>query len=309
MAAPILKPKSLLQTAWSWVQSLAQQAHGRFILLGLTVGLVYLPVWLGYLAPRALQGKVGWFLILCMLGLAAAELWNRRSVLAQLSASEEDRLLGHLLIVGAAVLFPFCRFALWPQAFLWLVILVGIACSTWGASFFGRFIVPTFLIGLTAYPRIGFISRFLWDFFTPYQFLEIKMAQVSSAAMRLIGFPAVQEGIYITFPEGSVEVGWGCNGLDMALSIAATGFLMGILYKQKPRQMVILISIAMVVSLVFNIPRLMLVTIAHIYWGPWWFNFWHGFWGGQIFVGVLLTVYYYTMMAMIERSRTSQKSP
>lgn len=303
MANPPLKLKPHLHTAWFWVVSLAQSAHGRVVLLGLTVGLVYLPVWLGYLVPRALQGKVGWFLILCMLGLATTELWNRRSVLAQLSASEEDRLLGHLLIVGAAVLFPFCRFAIWPQAFLWLVVLAGIACSTWGASCFGRFIVPSCLIGLTTYPRVGYISRFLWDFFAPYQFLEIKMAEVSSMAMRAIGFPAVQEGIYITFPEGAVEVGWGCNGLDMALSIAVTGFLMGVLYQQKPRQMAILIVLAMLVSLLFNIPRLMLVTIAHVYWGPWWFDFWHGFWGGQIFVGLLLTVYYYVMMAMIDHSK------
>jgi exosortase/archaeosortase family protein len=168
--------------------------------------------------------------------------------------------------------------------------------------------LPSFFIGLTTYPRIGFISRFIWDFVAPYQFLEIKMAEVSSAAMRALGFPAVQEGVYITFPEGAVEVGWGCNGLDMALSVAATGLFMGILYKQKPVQMVMLIIIAAFISLLFNIPRLMLVTIAHVYWGPWWFNFWHGFWGGQIFVGILLTVYYYVMMAMIEQSKKKSKA-
>ena len=134
------------------------------------------------------------------------------------------------------------------------------------------------------------------------------MAQVSSAAMRTLGFPAVQEGVYITFPTGAVEVGWGCNGLDMALSVAATGFIMGVLYKQKPLQMVTLIIIAAFISLLFNIPRLILVTIAHVYWGPWWFEFWHGFWGGQIFVGVLLTVYYYVMMAMIEHQKKPAKS-
>ena len=296
-----------LQAYWhpilAWFTALAGDRHGRFVLLGLTVGLAYLPAWLGYLIPRILQGKVGWFLILSMLLLAGAELWNRRALLTQLEASEEDRLLGHLLIVSGAVLFPFCRFALWPQAFLWLVILGGIACSTWGASVFRQFLVPTGLIALTTYPRIGFISRFIWDFVTPYQYLEIKMAQVSAVAMRLIGFPAEQQGVYITFPEGAVEVGWGCNGLDMALSIAATGFIMGILYKQKPAQMGLLIAVAAVISLAFNIPRLMLVTIAHVYWGEWWFNFWHGFWGGQIFVGALLTIYYYAMMALIDRSK------
>ncbi|PSN19039.1 exosortase/archaeosortase family protein, partial [filamentous cyanobacterium CCP5] len=162
-----------------------------------------------------------------------------------------------------------------------------------------------FFIGLTTYPRVGLITRGLWDFFTPYQFLETNMAAVASFAMRIIGFPATQEGVYITFPEGAVEVGWGCNGLDMALSIAATGLFMGILYKQQRVQMVMLIAIAAFISLLFNIPRLMLVTIAHVYWGPWWFNFWHGFWGGQIFVGLLLTVYYYVMMALIDNTKRS----
>jgi exosortase len=308
MASPNVKQTTHLQTIWVWIVSMAKNVHGRVVLLGLTVGLVYLPAWLGYLAPRALQGKVGWFLILCMLGLAAAELWNRRSTLKELKASDEDRLLGHLLIIAGTVLFPFCRFALWPQAFLWMLILAGIACSTWGASFFRQFMMPSFFIGLTTYPRIGFISRFIWDFIAPYQFLEIKMAEVSSAAMRALGFPAMQEGVYITFPEGAVEVGWGCNGLDMALSVAATGLFMGILYKQKPGQMVLLIIIAAFISLLFNIPRLMLVTIAHVYWGEWWFKFWHGFWGGQIFVGILLTVYYYVMMAMIEQSKKRSKA-
>ena len=308
MSSSKVKRTSYLQAIGVWLASMAKNAHGRVILLGLTVGLVYLPAWLGYLIPRAFKGKVGWFLILCMLGLAGAELWSRRSVLKELKASDEDRLLGYLLIIAGAVLFPFCRFALWPQAFLWMLILAGIACSTWGASFFRQFMLPSFFIGLTTYPRIGFISRFIWDFIAPYQFLEIRMAEVSSAAMRALGFPATQDGVYITFPEGAVEVGWGCNGLDMALSVAATGLFMGILYKQKPVQMVVLIIIAAFISLLFNIPRLMLVTIAHVYWGEWWFNFWHGFWGGQIFVGILLTVYYYVMMAMIEHSKKKSKA-
>ncbi|MEA5448607.1 cyanoexosortase C [Leptolyngbya sp. CCNP1308] len=298
-----MKAQHYLKLAGLWIISLAKDYHGRFILLGLSIGLFYFPIWVGYLVPKALRGKVGWFLIACMLLLAGAELWSRRQVLQNLKASAEDQLLGHLMIVFGAVLFPFCRFDIWPQAFLWLIILAGMACSTWGASIFTKFVLPSIFIGITTYPRIGLISRFIWDFITPYQFLEIKMAQASSLAMQAIGFPATHQGVYITFPEGAVQVGWGCNGLDMALSIAATGLFMGILYKQNRVQMAILIVIAMVVSLAFNIPRLMLVTLAHVYWGPWWFDFWHGFWGGQIFVGLLLTLYYYVMMAMIERNK------
>ena len=282
------------------LQQALKTTHGRLILMGSVVGLVYLPVWLGYLIPRALRGKIGWFLVLSILFMAGLELWQRRHVFNTLEASEEDRALGYLLIVAGTVLFPFCRFAMWPQALLWLMIIVGMACSTWGLKVFTKFMLPTFFVGLTVYPRIGLISRGLWDFFFPNQGLERVMAWAGTWAMQTIGFPATQQGVFITFPEGAVEVGWGCNGLDMAITIAAAGLFMGLLYKQKRLQMICLISAAAIIAMIANVPRLMLVTIAHVYWGPWWFDFWHGFWGGQIFSGVLFTGYYYVVEALVQ---------
>ena len=283
------------------LQKTLKTNHGRFALMGLSIGLFYLPVWLGYLLPQALKGKIGWFLIVSMLSLAGWELWSKRTTLERLSPSEEDRLLGYFLIASGIILFPFCRFAIWPQSLLWLMILIGIVFSHWGIRFFRRFMLPTFFVGLTVYPRIGLISRSVWELFVPYQTLEKAMASVASVGMRAIGFPATQQGVFITFPEGAVEVGWGCNGLDMAITIAAAGLFMGLLYKQERSQMTWLIAIAVVITLIANIPRLMLVTIAHVYWGPWWFHFWHGFWGGQIFSGVLFTVYYYVAEALIKQ--------
>lgn len=292
--------------------SLLQQAiesnQGRFSLLGLSVGLLYLPAWLGYLVPQALKGKIGWFLIASMLFLAGLELWKKRNVLAQLESAEEDRMLGYLLISSSVILFPFCRFAVWPQALLWLLTLVGIVSSLWGISFFRLFIMPTFFISLTVYPRIGVISRFIWELFIPYEGLEKAMAWAATLAMQGIGFPAVNRGIFITFPEGAVEVGWGCNGLDMAITLAAAGLFMGILYKQPRNQMIALISIAVIIAFVANIPRLMLVTIASVYWGPEWFRFWHGFWGGQIFSGVLFTLYYYVVGGLSKREAAKVKN-
>jgi len=290
------------------LQEAVKTHHGRIVLLGLVAGLAYLPMWLGYLIPQALKGKIGWFLILSMLFLAGLEVWNKRKVLTALSASEEDRLIGHLLIFAGVGLFPFLRYALWPQALLWLLILVGIAMSTWGLSIFAKFLTPSFFIGLTVYPRIGLISRFMWELFTPPQFLEKVMAWAGTLAMKGIGFPATQQGVFITFPEGAVEVGWGCNGLDMAITIAAAGLFMGLLYRQPRRQMIWLIGAATIIALIANIPRLMLVTIAHVYWGPWWFHFWHGFWGGQIFSGILFTIYYYVVEALVKKQSKPSRS-
>lgn len=297
--------QSISRLMFEPIKKAMQTNHGRVVLLGLTAGLAYLPMWLGYLIPQALKGKIGWFLILSMLFLAALEAWSKRKLFKTFSALEEDRLIGHLLILSGVVLFPFCRFALWPQALLWLTILLGITISTWGLRVFSKFLIPTFFIGLTVYPRIGLISRFLWELFTPHQFLEKTMAWAGTLAMRGIGFPAIQEGVFITFPEGAVEVGWGCNGLDMAITIAAAGLFMGLLYKQPRGQMTWLIVAAAAIALIANIPRLMLVTIAHVYWGPWWFDFWHGFWGGQIFSGVLFTIYHYVVEAMVKDKPTN----
>ena len=111
------------------------------------------------------------------------------------------------------------------------------------------------------------------------------------------------QGRFIFFPEGSVEVGWGCNGLDMAITLALAGLFMGLIYRQKRSDMVWMIALAVLVSLLANIPRLILVTIAYGSWGAQWFHFWHGFWGGQIFSGMLFTIYYYWMTARIEQEK------
>ncbi len=276
--------------------------------MGLLVGLLYLPQWIGYLMPRALSGKVGWFLIFSLLGMAALELWSKRKTFGTLKAAEEDQWLGHTFILSSVIAFPFCRFALWSQSIIWLLALVGLVLSIWGLRFFRMFPLPTFFVSLTVYPRVGLISRGIWDFFTPHLFLERTMAWAGSGAMRIIGFSSEPSAQYILFPEGSVEVGWGCNGLDMSITVAVAALLMGLLYRQKRSQMIVLISCAVVVSLLANIPRLMLVSIAYVYWGSAWFKFWHGFWGGQIFSSALLTGYYYIAIALINRVDNSNAS-
>ena len=42
-------------------------------------------------------------------------------------------------------------------------------------------------------------------------------------------------------------------------------------------------TIGIVLALAFNVPRIVLMTLAVVYWGKDAFEFWHGAWGGQIF--------------------------
>ena len=122
------------------------------------------------------------------------------------------------------------------------------------------------------------------------------MAHIATVGLQGIGMDALAEGRFILFPQGKVEVGWGCNGLDMAITVAFAGLFMGLIFKQTVLVIAKFIAIGIALALVANIPRLMLVSIAYIYWGKGWFQFWHGFWGGQVFSAILFTIYYYIVV-------------
>ena len=294
-------PRFSLFSIVTLIQTSLKSFHGSLILLGIFIGLCYLPMWAAGLIDRGPQSSDGFTLATCLVGLSLYLLWKHRRQLNLLAASEEDRLLGHMLIIAGVGLFPFCRFALWPQAILWSLILAGIALSTWGVQFFLNHPLLTATVLATVYPRPTMTTRLLWEGLTPYKFLERGMAQAGSGALQLLGWPARAVESLVTFPEGAVDVDWGCNGFDMALTMAITGLVMGVLLKQSKATTLSFVAIGIAAALLFNVPRIMLLAVASVYWGQGWFDFWHGPWGGQLFTGVLLTVYYYAIMAMVNR--------
>lgn len=299
----------LQQTAQASLGALIKDVHGRIVLCGLFVGLCYLPTWLGFLFHRMGKGSSSLVLLLAIVYLGLQELWKQRRQLAKSQVSDEDRLLGHTLILASAILFPFCRFAIWSQALLWLLVLIGIACSSWGVGFFRRYTLPTALMGLSVYPRPGETAKILWEMFTPPRVLDHLTAWLGSGALQAIGQPArVTNEVFISLPTGSVEVGWGCNGFGMATNIAIGGLILGLFLKQSWFKIMLLMALGVVLALVLNIPRVMLVTYAAVYWGKYWFDFWHTSWGAQIFVAVLFTIYYYLVMAIVNRSPKSLRA-
>ncbi|MGI0484484.1 cyanoexosortase C [Pantanalinema rosaneae CENA516] len=294
--------KKVSQVARQFLQTHLKTTHGRFVLCGLLVGLSYLPVWLGGLTVSASQGSAGLPLILAVVFLGFHELWKQRQALAQTTAAEEDQLLGHILILSGVILFPFCRSVIWPQALIWLLVLAGIACSSWGVSFFRKYPLPILLIALSVYPKPGVMARILWQTFTPPNLLENLMANAGVHALRAIGQPATVIENVVSLPAGAVKVDWGCNGFNMAFTMAAAGLIMGLFLKQSWLKIIGFIVVGIVLSLLFNVPRIMLLAIASVYWGEVSFKFWHGPWGGQMFAGVLFTVYYYAIMWIVNRS-------
>jgi exosortase/archaeosortase family protein len=275
--------------------------HGKIIAAGLVVGLCFLFSWMSLLFTESLDGS-GLVFVVFSSAWAFHRLWKERENLLSLEASEGDRVIGYAFVLTSVFLFPFVRISLWPQSLLWLFIMAGIAISSWGVQFFRLYPIVTLLLALTVYPKPGTFAKLVWQAFTPYQFLERMMAQGGAMALRFIGQPAIADGPYLAIPpNGAVEVDWGCNGFTMALTMAVAGFFMGIFFKQNWVITLAMMLAGAILALMFNVPRIMLLTMASVYWGQASFDFWHGTWGGQLFTGVLFTVYYYAVMAMVKR--------
>lgn len=280
--------------------------HHRIVASGILVVLLYLLIRLGDLLIHSLRGSSG-ILMVCASGLGVYELWQHRQQLATLQASEEDRWIGYCLILGGIALFPFCTFAIWAMALVGFIILAGLACSIWGSSFFGKYPLATFLILFGLFPRSTLVLKSFWQGLMPPQILETFMAWAGSLGLKAIGFAAVADGTFISLPNGSVRVAYGCNGLLMAATMAVASLVLGLFLKQSRGKVLLMMAVGAVLALIFNIPRVMLVTIASVYWGEFWFKFWHDSWGGQIFVTVLFTIYYYAVMGMVKPKKV--KSP
>ena len=282
-------------------------AHNRIVLCGLLIGLWYLPNWLAIILDYTFQGVAFPLIVAASAYFAGQELWRERSKLTKLSATPKQRQLGQILILSGVGLFPFYHFAFWPQALLWLLILVGIALSSWGLGFFKKYPRPIFLILLSVHPTPDILIGQLWIALTPNHILERLMAWSGSLALQAIGQPATSTNISISLPTGGVLVGFGCSGFDMALTIATTSLLLGLILRQTWLRTVWLVIISIFLALFINIPRIVLLTFAAIFWGEELFTFWHSSWGGQIFSAILFTIYYYIMMSIFSQRFSNYK--
>ncbi|MEO1390552.1 MAG: cyanoexosortase C [Cyanobacteria bacterium J06634_6] len=294
-----------LHTATRIIYTLLQQGfksnHGRLITAGLSIGMMFWPFWLYDILRGTFHGAASLLLLLAFC-LGLHQLWLQRSHLLKLRASVDDRWLGHLIIIVGICAAPFCAFSEWSQKIVWLMILFGIAVSTWGFSFFHRYPASVFLIVVGIFPQPTVVGRAVWDVFTPPEMLERFMAWLGSIGLNVIGQKAVVEQTIISLPAGSVRVDWGCSGYDLACIAAVASLLMALFFKQSVQHSMLIVLLGIALALLANIPRIMLMTMASAYWGQESFEFWHGFWGGQIFLSILFTFQYYAVMAIVNKS-------
>ncbi|WP_035992834.1 cyanoexosortase C [Leptolyngbya sp. KIOST-1] len=302
---PKLVSQKQLKQALRWCVT---THHGRVVTVGLMVGLFYWHTYISFFVEDLWKGKSQVVLNVGFLYLGLRPFWAHRHDLAKVTVLADDRIIGHVIILAAALWLPFSGSSISLQAFLWMLILIGIAWSSFTPAIFGSFPLASLLTLAGFYPDwIWLSSQVIQAVTGPYQ-LENGMAWVSSQLLRAMGQTVEAQARFINLPAGAVEVAPGCSGYDMAFVLAGISVVWGLLVKQTWPRILLVATLGIATALILNIPRIMLMTFAAVYWGEDSFNFWHGAWGGQIFSAIMFTAYYYGAIAVFNQSCPQQST-
>ncbi len=274
--------------------------HRFLITLSCIIGLFYSVTWLTQIVRGVIDGQSDSVLNFGLLGLGGYALWQQRAALKPQVAEDADQLLGHGLVICGVAVFPLIRSSISLQAVVFAGILLGLALSHWGLGFFKRYWSPVLMLLVAIYPNLGFIAIRIFRLFTPHMALERLMAWLGEIGLKAMGQQAVAQAQYLNLPEGSVEVGPGCTGFSMAFTLFGCSLLIGLFFKLTYKKTLCLLLIGVAISMILNIPRIMLLANAAVYWGEDSFHFWHDSWGGQIFASIMFTAYYYAVMPLID---------
>jgi exosortase len=296
MASPKVSRGSWLATTGQFLRT----EPGLVTACALLLALLYYAAWGGLTLSHS---SVSFGFI----ALGLKYIWDGRAQLQQEHSYPEERFMGYALAGCGLALFFWLSSSASFQYLAFVITLAGMALALWGATFFVRQGFASVLIAIGLYPDLIFLTNSLWRLATPRFLLENAMGQWAGRALALIGQPVVVEGRFIGLGKGAVEVASGCSGFDMAVSMAAVGLLMGLFYRQAWPKIGLAIGLGIILALIVNIPRVMLLAYVVGHYDEAVFKFWHGPWGGQIFMALLFTPYYYLVMAIFD-SDSSVKS-
>jgi exosortase len=281
-----------LELAW-------KTKHGRICMIAGFALLCYLPAWCHIAWQGVSWGSAALLLNIGFCYLGIEPLWQARSYLAQVKVFDEERLLGYLFIFGCLGLLPFYGSSENSAVAIAIGLLIGIGYSTWGNRLVFRYPRSLFIL-LAVHPNPLAIALMFRDALMPRRWMETSMAQAGSAALRMVGQPAISREYYIQLPSGGVEVWSGCSGFDPAVTLMMLGLIVGLVMRQNRWRTVSLMVAGLLMPLIMNVPRLMLLTMASVYWGTNAFDFWHVGLGAQMFSATLFTIYYYLAMAIVK---------
>lgn len=298
--------RKLARRSLALLKQATQTNHNRIMACGVLALLVFLPTWLVSIGYSIIKGHSTPLLNFGFLYLGLDAFWTQRQRLQANPASDEERILGYVLILGSAACYPFCFGSISLQALICMIVLLGIAIANWGVAIVQKQPLAILLILTSVYPGLGFLGNAVRQTLTGDQ-LERLMAWLGGLSLSVLGQPVTIDGAILSLsttldPKKAVEVASGCSGFDMAFPIAGFALIMGLFFKQSWQKILALIAIGVALALAFNVPRIVLLAFSVVYWGKSAFEFWHGPIGGQIFATIMLTAYYYIAMAMIDSS-------
>jgi exosortase len=294
-----------------WARSMRDR-HSQIVAIGLLFILAYLPTWGGIIWHGIVSGASDSVLNFGLIFLGLQTIHSQRAKLRELpSVGGDDRFLGYGLMLAGIITFIFFHsITASPsfQALAVILILLGIAGATWGLGFFQCFPFSTLYLLISVYPATSFIAIRICRFFTSDDMLEQVMAYFGSIGLNVIGYKAIAEAALVKLPEGAVLVAPGCSGFDMAYTLVGCSFLFGVFMRVSWKRILALVIMGWTIAMVFNVPRIMLLSLASVYWGKASFDFWHGPIGGQIFSAVMFTIYYYVAMWLVEPPKPKPNS-
>jgi exosortase/archaeosortase family protein len=296
--------RNLFDKSLYFLSHFLRTTHGRTVICGLLIGLIYLVSWMKTLVVFIASSALFPFVTIAAAWLGLSRLWHYRQEISPLAASPLSRKLGHFAIWFGIALFPFCLGKLWSQALIWVFILIAIAFSSWGLTFFRRYWLPSLLLLFSAYPSLPLIPGWIWQFTMQPGILERFTAWSGSRLLALFGYSVTTDDIHIFLPTGGVSVYAGCTGFEMVITLFSISILVGIAFHMRWLSVVTLCFLGTILAFSLNLGRVALMTIATAEWGNQSFEFWHGFWGGQIFSGLLFTLYYYLVTWLLPKSPT-----
>jgi EpsI family protein len=191
--------------------------------------------------------------------ISAYIIWSGRGASRALSP-QPSLMFGLPVVLFSGTLFLVGRagsLALLEQASM-LTMLVGLILMLLGAAWMKRLVFPIAYLLFTLPLSENLMRPLQWP-------LQMATAEMSVAALQLLGFPVLLEQNYIILPHIVLEVATVCSGANFLLSILAIGLPLAYLQLSRGWSRIALLLSAIVVGVVANWLRVILISIGAYY--------------------------------------------
>jgi exosortase len=140
------------------------------------------------------------------------------------------------------------RLLAWSEAFL-AIAATTLLLARWGGLPWLRHFLPPIILFLFAVPWPSHVEIPVVDALMTF------VANVTTAALRLLGYAALCQGHTIQLPTGYVEVEEACSGVRSIQSTIMAGWLVGELWRYRPAGRLLLLVWASAVAIACNLLR------------------------------------------------------